>query len=707
MSKDWDSENSKIKKGLRELVTPIKLLGTPIALVIGFVGGLIMMFNDLFDLNFAGFQVNFATVFSSLVRFILWPIEVVTILVDALLRLFLGEEWGHATQEGWVNIWQGAGMIIGSFLAYVLTIPVQILKFFERHWELIRVAVWAGVKPWLRPFEWLYDKLIGNSVIPDLVTGILGWFLSMDKGGDSLLSVAVRGFLNIFTGFRKNGISEFSNLRTGVTSQMTRLGNSTIDGLLNMKKRMGNVWTDIKNNGTKAARSLVSGWGTAIAKFGPAVFPGISILVSLVNRGVIGLWDKFAPKLNLKKIGKVPFKGLARGGVLPGYSTYRQGDDQLVPMRRGEGVYVSEAMRDPYERARLFQVNKAAMKGESLSKFRDGRFGGPSPHYQGAYKDQKIMDSALGFARGGIIPTGLSSLIATPWEDFSGRMRDRMSKPMNSLRNQLPDGSNTFMGVPRRILNALIPKVIQVMGSADTKANDALSVGGATGQAADVIKKASSYVGKVSGRPNQFSNAMGMPFGPWCAAFLSEVFRMVNATGSIRGITATNGGAAVATFNSKLKKVPYGQRRPGDLPTYRGSGHINMLQDRETTIGGNESNAVRRQKGYARSATAILRPNYKGGKARGGIMGGTHDVGGLFPNKTAAANLSGKAEVVQTLDQIKAIAAMLESAQGTIHIENLNVEAEKIDEVQKLIDTLNHVRVTSRKGGIGHNGEEI
>src|SRR5690606_16564284 len=48
-----------------------------------------------------------------------------------------------------------------------------------------------------------------------------------------------------------------------------------------------------------------------------------------------------------------------------------------------------------------------------------------------------------------------------------------------------------------------------------------------------------------------------------------------------------------------------------------------------------------------------------GGYALGGVVdpmgAGSHDIGGLLPDRGIAYNRSGQAEVVQTLDQLKAI----------------------------------------------------
>lgn len=706
MSEDLESGNSRIKGVFDGLVTIVGSLIAPIFILIDGASHLFESLEDLGSGNIKGALDNLGKAFGNLGRLILFPIEMVFMLVDGIMSIFVGEKWNGRLAKWWRGLWDGLGTHFVQLIAGFVQFNKRMLDLFVAFFAAGKDLFWAGVEVLLAPFTWFKNELTGSGeLVPTMVREFLKFLGMIFIMGNPIITTGIRGFLRLFQGFRKDGTKEFSLLESGIGARLDGL-RRTVDARLGvLRDAMRAKWKQIKSAGIDTIQDLVTGWGRGAGKFRTATRPGVSALVSQFNAGVIGLWNKFAPKLNLKKIEPVSTRGLAKGGVLPGYSRYTDGDSLLVPMRPGEGVYVSEAMKDPYERARLQAVNQAAMSGKSLAQFRDGRWGGPSPHYQGAYKDQKILDSSLGFARGGIIPEGVRKLLSpsVSWADHAGELGAAIRAPLNAITNSLAGNkSSSFLGVPWHIANALIPAVIKSMTSADKKAFQ--TSGGATGTAAKVLKKAGEFVG-LGGRPNRFSNAMGMPFGPWCAAFVSEVFRMVNATGSINGITATNGGAAVATFNSKLRKVPFADRQPGDLPTYRGNGHINMLLNPRTgtTIGGNESDRVRVQNGYVNSATAILRPKWAD-QSKGM---GSHDFGGMLPDRGIAYNRSGQFEVVQTLEQIKAIAALLESSQGTIVIENLIVEANKIDEVQKMLDMLNGVAANARKGGFGDYETEL
>jgi len=128
-------------------------------------------------------------------------------------------------------------------------------------------------------------------------------------------------------------------------------------------------------NGFNGIVDTLGQWGENVknAVLTPIRWVADNVLNPLMS-GISKVAGVFGLKLELPSFGFAAggVVGMARGGVLPGFTPYSQGDDQLVPMRSGEGVYVSEAMRDPYERARLFAVNAAALSGKSLKEYQVG-----------------------------------------------------------------------------------------------------------------------------------------------------------------------------------------------------------------------------------------------------------------------------------------------------------------------------------------------
>ncbi|WP_406190250.1 peptidoglycan DD-metalloendopeptidase family protein [Streptomyces anulatus] len=272
--------------------------------------------------------------------------------------------------------------------AIILRVVIPAMKLFIKSMTDLRKDIQPGVDAvkWLtnaiaKAFSWLYDFLLGHSVIPDIVNGAIRWFTNLRDG-------AVR----IFNWIRDRVSGAWSGLWDNVKTTATDAWGSVRRGFGGFAEKLSGAFETLKK-----------GLGKIWAGLKDLVKAPIKFWIDVVyNKGIVAVWNKTAAKIpgvpDLKPMG-MP-KGFARGGILPGQSSWRQGDDQLVPMRRGEGVYVSEAMQDPYERARLHAVNQAAMRGQSLRAFRGFAEGGIFDSISNAVGS--VLSKGADVARGGL-----------------------------------------------------------------------------------------------------------------------------------------------------------------------------------------------------------------------------------------------------------------------------------------------------------------
>lgn len=285
--------------------------------------------------------------------------QVLSGIMTTILGVITGN-WGQAW-DGVKSIWEGFWGYIQAAWQWFTTYTSTV---FSAVWALL-TNIWSGI--------WgTITGVLGG--IQNGISAAWNWVVSVTTSAwnsfTQTITQTITSAWNTVAGILETFKSGIYNAFTWVSGTVGRAVNDFWNGL-----------TTAFDNGVKAvgaAFDKIKGLVTAPIKF---------VLQTVLNDGIIGGVNGLAEKIGLKNLlPKVPIPaGFARGGILPGTSSYRDGDDQLIMARRGEGIIVSEALKDPYERKRLLALNQAALQGTSLAQWRE--------HY----------DGLNGYAGGGII----------------------------------------------------------------------------------------------------------------------------------------------------------------------------------------------------------------------------------------------------------------------------------------------------------------
>lgn len=448
-----------------------------------------------------------------------------------------------------------SGVLAGAIniLVPAITTVVGWLTTFAK--KVTEVVEWVVEK-----FRWLYDVLVGHSIIPDLVRDVVRWFTSLWTNTKKLFTAlkdwvvktwrdlwgAVRSRWDSFWGGLRSAISgAWRNVRDGVSVLRTAVSNAWNNLWNGARDKVTGIFSTIRdrvNSFKSAMRTAFTSLRDSLGRIWDGLKSKIAspvryVVGTVYNNGIRRMWNSIAGKINSSITLPTIKLGFNKGGVVPG-----TGKGDIVP-----------AMLEPGERI-LSNPQVAQLGGQRaidamLGKDRPTKTGGNPTRQEERTRYQGPVQH---FDEGGIvgnITSGLGNVVGdvASWakDVVVGNLKDVAQKAMRSLvRPLIGKIPNTGIGnLVRGLSNKAVDGMMGWFGKEDKKA-----VGG------PAVQKALSWAKTQHGKPYQWGGN-GNP--SWdCSGLTSAIESVIRgerphrrwATGSFVG---NNGPAGwVRNLNS-------------------------------------------------------------------------------------------------------------------------------------------------------------
>jgi TP901 family phage tail tape measure protein len=321
----------------------------------------------------------------------------------------------------WRAAWNAAKDIVAGVFALIGNI-------IKGAWNIIVGIVKGFVMGIVNFFKWLYDVLVGHSIIPDLVRAIVKWFASLPM---AVLKVILR-LVQDLAKWGRDSLNAAWNAMKGVWNNIYNWAAGIPGGIARAIAGLGSTLATLAKNAWNGfwnqAKNILEGKAGFIAWL--AGIPGkaagaLGKLGGVIAGAIKGAWNGAADWINRNVIGNVnkvtgifgaTIPGLPRfatGGVIPGPISRK--DNVLIAARTGEGILVPEAVKAIGGPAGIDAINKLST----------GRVGKPA-YAQSAGGIQHFVD-------GGVVGDWI--------QKGAGFALDNILKPVGgAIRGVMPNG---------------------------------------------------------------------------------------------------------------------------------------------------------------------------------------------------------------------------------------------------------------------------
>lgn len=174
-----------------------------------------------------------------------------------IVGLFTGN--GEKIRAGWSAIWDGLGQAVSGLWTIVSST-------FTAIWDTIKGALaiaWGIVSGFVQGivdfFTWLWDVLVGHSIVPDMVNAIVQWFQDMWDKAVAIVSGLVQGVIAFFTNLWNQTVAIVTGLVRGVLEWWENLKRDVTQKVVDLVTAALNKWEELKSKAIQFIIDMVLG----------------------------------------------------------------------------------------------------------------------------------------------------------------------------------------------------------------------------------------------------------------------------------------------------------------------------------------------------------------------------------------------------------------------------------------------------------------